>query len=71
MITLTQSSNFIDFRTNAIGVPETGLKLANKLCNNGDSCSNKRANHAKVVPLSNVPTNPTRDASMGYQEGCI
>ena len=28
-------------------------------------------NLAKAGPLSNMPTNPTRDASVGYREGCI
>ena len=44
---------------------------SSKLFNKGKFFSNKGANHAKAVPLSRVPTNPTRDASVGYREGCI
>ena len=46
-------------------------KNSSKLFSNGDYFSNNGANHAKVVPLSNVRTNPTHDASVGYREECI
>ena len=44
---------------------------SSKLFNKEDCFSNKGANHAKVVPLSKVPTSPTRHTSVGYREECI
>ena len=44
---------------------------SSKLFSSGDSISNNGVNRANAEPLSRVPTSPTRDASVGYQEGCI
>ena len=73
-ITLTQSSDFVDRRPDAVGISKAGFKLANKvfmLLSKGDCFSRSGANHAKAQPLSNVPIRPIRDASVGYLEGCI
>ena len=47
------------------------LKNSSKLFSKRDYFSNNGVNHAKAEPLNNVPTKPTRDASVGYREGCI
>jgi hypothetical protein len=42
-----------------------------KFSKTGDLFSSYGAYHARAVPVNNVPTSTTRDASLGYLLGCI
>jgi hypothetical protein len=42
-----------------------------KFSNTGDFFSSNSANNARAVPVNNVPTTATQDASLGYLLGCI
>ena len=65
-----QSSHFFYYCSNTIvDSPKHALNPlmnSSNLFSKGNPFSSRGANHANVVLLSNVPTNPTRDALVRY-----